>query len=182
VFSGTHPPDPEIKRVCHQSHDGSGLPCYDLLFESATTVPSLQSDMARLLDEEVPIISRHSTNAYHKVCALTRLRPRLAAGRPVVADRHGRHICGGPGRGAHPGAPAPGVAAVPDAHLAPGHGGRTLRRRGQPPTHPSHTIAQPASHSFAQDAEPALSPLLAHPLATPIPRTYTHTRHVIAAG
>jgi hypothetical protein len=60
VFSGTHPPDPEIKRVCHQTHDGSGLP-HDLLLESATTVPSLQSDMARLLDEEVPMFSPPSS-------------------------------------------------------------------------------------------------------------------------
>jgi hypothetical protein len=64
VFSGTHPPDPEIKRVCLQSRDGSGLP-QDLLLESATTVPSLQSDMARLLDEEVPMFSLPRPHLLH---------------------------------------------------------------------------------------------------------------------
>jgi hypothetical protein len=60
VFSGTHPPEPEIKRVC-LAHD-NGTSQLDFLLGAAGSVPSLQSDMARLLDNEVVVPIRSQPN------------------------------------------------------------------------------------------------------------------------
>ena len=68
VFSGTHPPEPEIKRVC-LAHE-NGLPHLDLLLGSASSIPSLQSDMAHLLDNEVRKYVRNEDMHLRPDCVL----------------------------------------------------------------------------------------------------------------
>ncbi len=75
VFAGTHPPEPEIKRVCLSRDHGDS----HMLLGDAASVPSLQSDMARLLDNEV--------GAPASALRSQRTRDRRAAGRAGRSTR-----------------------------------------------------------------------------------------------